>query len=556
MELTFLDYKPEYQPWFEKLNKAWLEEYFVVEPFDKWVLEQPDEAIIKQGGKIYFAASGSTIVGTVALRFIEDGVYELTKMAVDKTYHGGGAGQFLCRAAIDKARGLGAKRLVLWSNRVLENAIHIYHKLGFTEIPVLAGTYGRADIMMEINFNEPISAMKKTALNEQEIQQIRIETKGTSERIHFNNAGASLPPDVVVETVVNYLNEEAVYGGYETEYRYREELENTYTLIAKLINADNNEVAIVENASTAWGLAFNGITFEKGDIIITSEMEYVTNLMGFLNAKKSYGIEIKVIPNDEHGNFSLSVLEDAISPQTKLIAITHIPSTSGSMMPIIEIGKIARKHSILYLVDACQSAGQLPIDVREIDCDILAVTGRKYLRAPRGTGILYVKKEVQDKLKLILMDSHTAEWVSETDFKIRDDARRFEVYEKNRALTLGLGKAVEYAMNIGIDRIWQRVQNLAGKMRKQLEDIDGITVHDHGDQKCGIVTFSVNGVDSALVKSELATKGINVSVGKAISTLIYMNKNHLNSVARASIHYYNTEGEIKAMCDALTTMIR
>ncbi|WP_426669794.1 aminotransferase class V-fold PLP-dependent enzyme [Mucilaginibacter sp. McL0603] len=398
--------------------------------------------------------------------------------------------------------------------------------------------------------------MKTITLSEQEIQQIRNETKGTSIVKHFNNAGAALPPDVVVETVVNYLKEEAVYGGYETEYKYREELENTYALIAKLINADKDEVAIVENASTAWGLAFNGIAFEKGDVIITSEMEYVTNVMGFLNAKKSYGIEIKVIPNDEQGNFSLSVLENAISPQTKLIAITHIPSTSGSMIPVIEIGKIARKHGILYLLDACQSAGQVPIDVKEIDCDILAVTGRKYLRAPRGTGFLYVRKEVQHKLKLILMDSHTAEWVSENDFKIRDDARRFEVYEKNRALTLGLGKAIEYALNIGVDRMWQRIQNLADTMRKQLKDIDGVTVHDQGDQKCGIVTFSINGIDSVLVKSELAAKQINVSIGKAISTLFYMNKNHLSSVVRASIHYYNTEEEIKAMCDVLITIIR
>lgn len=557
MELTFLDYKPEHQPWFEKLNKSWLEEYFVVEPFDKWVLEQPDEAIIKQGGKIYFAASGSTIVGTVALRFIEDGVYELTKMGVDKAYHGGGAGQFLCRAAIDKARELGAKRLVLWSNRMLENAIHIYRKLGFTEIPVLAGTYGRADIMMEINFDQQVTpSVEMIIWSEEEIQQLRAETKGTSVIKHFNNAGASLPPDVVVETIVDYLKEEAIYGGYETEYKYREELENTYTLIAKLINADKDEVAIVENASTAWGLAFNGITFEKGDVIITSEMEYVTNLMGLLNAKKSYGIEIKVIPNDKHGNFSLSALQGAISEKTKLIAVTHIPSTSGSMIPIIEIGRIARKHQILYLVDACQSVGQIPTDVKEIDCDILAVTGRKYLRAPRGTGFLYVRKELQDHLKLTLMDSHAAEWVSETDFKIREDARRFELYEKNRALTLGLGKAVEYALNIGVDRIWHRTQSLADLMRLKLENIDGITVHDRGERKCGIVTFSVKGVDSAVVKSELAANRINVSIGKPISTLIYMNKNQLGSVVRASVHYYNTEEEIKAMCDELITLVK
>jgi len=396
--------------------------------------------------------------------------------------------------------------------------------------------------------------MEIIPLSAQEIQQLRAETKGTAQRIHFNNAGASLPPDVVVETVVSYLNEEAIYGGYETEYKYKDQLEDTYTQIARLINADKDEIAIAENASMAWHLAFNGIDFKKGDVVITSEMEYVTNLIGFLNAQKTHGIEFKVIPNDEQGNFSLSALEEAISPQTKLIAITQIPSTAGNMIPIVEIGKIARRHNILYLVDACQSAGQVPVDVKEIDCDMLSVTGRKYLRAPRGTGFLYVRKAVQDNLKLIFMDGFSAPSVSQSDYKVRDDARRFELYEKNRALTLGLGKAIEYALNIGVERIWQRVQYLAGLLRRQLEDIDGITVHDSGDQKCGIVTFSVNGMESVLVKNELAANQINVSVGKAISTLIYMNKNQLSSIVRASVHYYNTEEEIKEMCNVLITI--
>jgi cysteine desulfurase/selenocysteine lyase len=396
--------------------------------------------------------------------------------------------------------------------------------------------------------------MEIKALSEQKIQQLRAETKGTAERIHFNNAGASLPPDVVVETVINYLNEEAVYGGYETEYKYREQIENIYGLIARLINAGKDEVAIVENASTAWGLAFNGIDFKKGDVVITSEMEYVTNIIGFLNLKKTRGIEIKVIPNDEHGNFSVAALEDAITPQTKLIAITHIPSTAGGMTPIVAIGTIARKYGILYLVDACQSAGHVPVDVKEIGCDMLAVTGRKYLRAPRGTGFLYVRKELQDDLKLLLIDGFSTQWISEDDFKMRDDARRFELFEKNRALMLGLGKAVEYALNVGIDRIWQRIQQLAGLLRHQLENIDGVTVHDMGDNQCGIVTFSVKGMDSSAVKSKLAERKINVSVGLAKSTLYYMNKNHLTSVIRASVHYYNTAEEITAICEALASI--
>ncbi|MEO7211460.1 aminotransferase class V-fold PLP-dependent enzyme [Mucilaginibacter sp.] len=398
--------------------------------------------------------------------------------------------------------------------------------------------------------------MKITPINKQEVQQYRAETKGAAALIHFNNAGASLPPDVVPDTVINYLKEEAQYGGYETEAKYQATLNNTYDLIARLINAHRDEVAIVESASVGWGLVFNGIDFKPGDEIITSEMEYVTNLMGFMNARKNHGVVFKVVPNDEQGNFSLQALEELISAQTKLIAITQIPSTAGGMIPIVAIGKIARKHDILYLVDACQSAGQVPIDVKEIGCDMLSVTGRKYLRAPRGTGFLFVRKEVQNKLRLILMDSFAAEWVSETDFKIRNDARRFELYEKNRALTLGLGKAIEYALNIGVDRIWQRVQYLANTMRAQLSNIEGVTVHDFGAEQCGIVTFSVEGIESALVKSKLAEQGINVSLAKAISTLIYMNKNKLANIVRASVHYYNTEEEIATMCAALKSIAK
>ena len=165
MELQLIDYRPEYQPYFEKFNVAWLEEFFVVEPFDKWVLEQPEDAIIKTGGKIYFAASGTTLIGTVALRFMEDGIYEMTKMAVDRSYRGEGAGQFLCRAAIEKAKELGVKKLVLFSNRVLKNAIHIYQKTGFTEIPVEPGTYKRADIMMAMDLNNEHSLLPHPALS-------------------------------------------------------------------------------------------------------------------------------------------------------------------------------------------------------------------------------------------------------------------------------------------------------------------------------------------------------------------------------------------------------
>jgi len=397
--------------------------------------------------------------------------------------------------------------------------------------------------------------MKLEPINNQELQHLRNQTIGTSQLIHFNNAGSSLPPDVVVDTVIDYLRVGALAGGYETEAKYTDQINGVYDLVAQLINADRDEVAIFENASAAWSTAFKGLSFKDGDEIITSEMEYVTNLIGLVDIQNADGIKVKVIPNDEQGNFSMPEFEKAINAKTKLIMVTHISSSGGSIMPVEEIGDLAEKHQILYLVDACQSAGQLPLDVKKIKCDMLSATGRKYMRAPRGTGFLFVKKSSQDLIKPILLDFQAAGNVSLSDYTLRKDARRFELYEKSRALTLGFGKAIEYAMNIGLDRIWHRIEHLSALLRRKLAEIPGIIVHDSGDRLSGIVAFSVNDVESSEVKLRLAEIGINVSVGGAQATPIYMGKSRLSAILRASVHYYNTEEEINTLYQELSAMI-
>lgn len=384
-----------------------------------------------------------------------------------------------------------------------------------------------------------------------EIERLRADTAGVAEYIHFNNAGSSLPPATVVDTVINYLTEEARCGGYETEARYAAKLENVYSGIARLIHSRADEIALVENASTGWHLAFHGIDFREGDEVIVSEMEYVTNHLGLLYGQQRRGIRVLLIPNDANGNFDLAALEAAITPRTKLIAVTHIASTAGNILPVEQIGRIARRHGILYLLDACQSVGQLPLDVEAIGCDMLCATGRKYLRAPRGTGFLYVRKEVQDGLRPLLFDGHSVTDVGEFDFQFRDDARRFELYEKNRALVLGLGAAVDYALTLGLDRIAARVQQLAGLLREKLAGIGGVTVHDHGAHLSGIVTFSLEGTEAADVKGALAANKIHVSIAKAQSTIAYMNRHSLVSIVRASVHYYNAEEEIDRFCECL-----
>ena len=398
--------------------------------------------------------------------------------------------------------------------------------------------------------------MQSNSFSKSEIQAFRTETSGIAGRIHLNNAGASLPPDVVVKTMVDFLQEEATYGGYETEAKYRKQLDHSHVLIAQLINANVDEIALTENASAAWEIAFNGLHFKPGDEVIVSEMEYVSNVLALLNAQKLYGIVIKTIANDANGNFPLHELEAAVTGKTKLIAVTHIPSTAGNVLPAAAVGEIARKHNIVYLLDACQSAGQIPLDVKAIGCDMLAVTGRKYLRGPRGSGFLYVRKQIIEKLKLSYFDGRTVTSVNQQGFVVRPDARRFEWYEKNPAIILGLQKAVEYALNIGVERIWQRVQSLAALLRQRLHRLDGIVVHDQGDVLCGIVTFSVTDIPATEIREKLAAKNINVHIGKAPSTLYYMNRKGLDGIVRASVHYYNTEEEIELVCNELQAVIK
>lgn len=394
--------------------------------------------------------------------------------------------------------------------------------------------------------------MKLSLLSEEDVEQLRKETPGTAHLIHFNNAGASLPTMQVLDAITGYLQQEAILGGYEAEARYQKEIDDTYSLIAQLINAQPDEITLVENASSAWCIAFHGIGLQPGDEVLISEFEYVTNMIGYLYGEQHYGIRLKVIPNDENGNFSLAALQEAITSQTKLIAITHVASATGGVLPVKEIGAIAAKHNILYLVDACQSVGQMPVDVEQIKCDFLSVTGRKYLRAPRGTGFLYVRKTAQGRLTPIFIDGHATTFIDDQSYTLRPDAKRFEFYEKNRALTFGLSQAVAYALAIGMERIWSRINYLATCLRRKLQAIDGITLHDNGDLQCGIVTFTVNGYESKDIKEHLAQHRINVSVGMVRSTILYMHRHQLKDVVRASVHYYNTVTEIDAFMKILS----
>lgn len=391
--------------------------------------------------------------------------------------------------------------------------------------------------------------------NDNQLEKLRKETPGVGNVLHFNNAGASLMAEPVHKKMVQYLDQEMQYGGYETARARAEDIEATYNVIADFINADPDEIALVENATVAWQMAFFSVDFEPGDRILTSVSEYASNYINYLRLQNDIDVSVEVIPNTDTGEASVEALEEMMDEHVRLISITHIPTNSGLVNPAEEIGKVARKYNCLYLLDACQSVGHYPVDVEKIGCDMLSATGRKYLRGPRGTGFLYVNKDRLNQLHPPFLDLHSAEWTGKSSYKVRDDARRFENWETNFSGVIGLKAATEYAADIGIHNIWNRIQKLAEQLREKLDSLDGVTVQDIGKSKCGIVTFSIENRDAVDIRDVLNKQGININVASKSSTLIDMSQRNLREVIRASVHYYNTEDEIERFVEALDWML-
>ncbi|MCB1739089.1 MAG: aminotransferase class V-fold PLP-dependent enzyme [Gammaproteobacteria bacterium] len=388
-----------------------------------------------------------------------------------------------------------------------------------------------------------------------DLTRARADTPGTAHCVHLNNAGAALPPTPVLDAVKRYLDLEAVSGGYEAAMLEAEQNHSVYTRVATLIGAGCHEVAICESATVAWDRVFYSMPFQAGDRVITAQAEYGANYVAFLQQQRRLGIHIDVAPCDGHGAVDVEALERMLDDRVKLIAITWIPTNGGLVNPAAEIGAVARRHGIPYLLDACQAVGQMPVDVQALGCDMLTATGRKFLRAPRGTGFLYVRNELLQALEPWTIDHAAAAWVAPDRYQLRKDALRFETWEKSIALRRGLAAAVDYALDLGLDPIRERAWGLAEDLRERLRSLRGVQVHDSGAVRCAIVSFSVPGADANKLATALRVRGFNLSVSDPSSTLLDSRARQLPPLLRASPHYYNSETESDAFIRALHDLI-
>ena len=389
-----------------------------------------------------------------------------------------------------------------------------------------------------------------------DIEKIRAETPGIEFSTHLLACGSSLMPKNVVDAIIQHTQLEALMGGYEAEAKKADELNNIYNIVAKHIGANSHEIALMENSTVAWSHAFYALPLNPGSKILTSEAEYAANYVAFLQRAKRDNLTIDIVPSDESGTLDVTALESMIDEEVGLIAISWIPTNGGLVNPAERVGLIAKKYNIPYLLDACQAAGQMSIDVEKIACDFLSATGRKFLRGPRGTGFLYIKDKWLSTIEPAMIDHFGAPWVSKNVYELREDARRFETWENSYALRIGLGEAITYAEEIGIDLIQERVQLLARLNRKLLSEVKNVQVRDIGTEKCGIISFSIEEEkNSKKIVDQMSEAGFTIGLVDPESTLIDSEKRELPTLLRMAPHYYNTEEEIEKAVKQLSLLL-
>ncbi len=386
-----------------------------------------------------------------------------------------------------------------------------------------------------------------------EVERWRADTPNSERLVHLNNAGAALAPRVVHDAVGAHLQLERDLGGYEAAEARADAIHQVYQDLATLLGAQPRNLAATQNATLAFSQALDAFDLGPGDQILTSRADYASNQIMYLSLARRRGVEIVRAPDAPEGGIDPAAVRSLVRRRRpSLVALTWVPTNSGLVQPVEAIGEICRDAEISYLIDGCQAAGQIPVDLQRLHCDFLAGTARKFLRGPRGVGFLYVAdRMLQAGRYPLYIDMHGATWTEADAFALTPDARRFESWETAGCLVLGMGAAARYALEVGVERARDRSRALAIYAREQLAQLPGVRVLDRGPELCAIVTIAMANRHAPDVKLALRARGINTSSPEREDAVIDMDEKRTATALRISPHYYNTGEEIDRMVEEL-----
>ena len=384
-----------------------------------------------------------------------------------------------------------------------------------------------------------------------DINQIRADTPGLSSRIHLDNCGSALMSRFPVESMQRYQQLEIELGGYVAQEQQSDQIAGVYQIFADLFGGGGDDYAFAGSAVDAWTKAFYSVPMQAGDNIVTAYNEYCSNYVAYLQRQKRDGVEIRVAYPDKDGLFDVSAVEKLVDSRTKLISITHVPSSSGQVAPAKAVGEIAKRHNILYLLDACQSVGQLPVDFTDIGCDMATATGRKFLRGPRGIGFLYINEKARSHIEPVVLTNQAATWSGADSYELRQDAGLFEAWERSFVNLVGFGAATAYLLELGIERVHARLRELSDHLRAGLAAMPNVKSTCQQDATAAIVTFNKDGISAADIKSKMAKEGVATQVASVVHTRLDLEARGIETTARISPHVYNTVEELDRFLNLL-----
>jgi cysteine desulfurase/selenocysteine lyase len=385
---------------------------------------------------------------------------------------------------------------------------------------------------------------------------VRADIPLLEEFIYMDSASTTPTPRPVVEAMCDYFyyyNSNTGRGAYNLAVKATQEFNRARIKTAGFIKANPEDIIFTKNTTEAINLVAHGLEFNKGDNIVVSNMEHHSNLVPWLNLKKR-GVEVKIVKADQNGVIDPLDIEKVVDSNTRLLTITHVSNSIGSVQPVEELGKIAEENEVLYLIDAAQSAGHMKLDVKNLMADFIAFPGHKGFLGPVGTGFLYCNNKLQYELEPINLGGGTVEEVSDDDFKLTESPDRFEGGTQNISGVIGLGASMDYLKRIGMDNVEKHCLKLTQILYQEIQNIEKAKVYGSPENIYGIVSFNIDGINSHdLAKILDEVKSICVRSGHhcALPSIKHMGAYELGGTVRASLHYYNTKEEIQILVETL-----
>jgi cysteine desulfurase / selenocysteine lyase len=394
-----------------------------------------------------------------------------------------------------------------------------------------------------------------------DVAAARAATPGCETGAFLLSAGASLPTQQTLDAVIAYLRHEAEIGGYEAADDVAPVLTQCRADLATLVGGTPDEIALAPSDSVAWVKAWFGWVLggnvSPGSTVLVDRLIYHSHYAALVQTQAFAGFEIEVMPTLADGTVDIEQLRgaDRVDDRIGAICTTMIGTHCGNVNPVESIGALARAAGVPMFVDACQALGQIVLDVEAIGCSVLTGTGRKFLRGPRGTGMLWIDDALIERFRPPGLDGDNTAWSARDGMQIRPGIGRFEEYEVSYAAMVGLGAAARQALDVGVDAIERSVTSLADDLRSKLAAIDRVTVRDTAARRSAIVTLDVDGVEPGDVVAVAARAGVRINESSATWAALDMDAKGLGRVIRASPHYFNTSDDLERLVEVVADVV-